>query len=362
MVVGLAASVLGLVVAGIAFAGFKPAVSYPTGAETLDVVIADLNRDGKPDLVTSNRADNNIAVLHGDGTGGFDPADHFGAGPSPLGLLVGNWNGDRRRDLAVANQSNAGGLTIMLGTPTGFSSHHYPAGSESSYVLAGRFTGDRRPDLAVSNLEAGSVSILRGKAGGRFAKIGDLHTGKFPFGLAVADFNRDGDADVAVINQADMNHTQVSVFRGRGDGTFRKALSSPAGVGANEMAVGRFNGDSVPDLAVTDFSKDEVDVLIGTGTGHFKQPKAFPAGTAPAEVALGDFNKDGKTDLAASNSSDTGAVSILRRKAGLHFAAPVQHAVDPQPYGLAVGRLNGDRKPDVATANYTGTTSVLAGN
>jgi hypothetical protein len=361
-VVAVVVIVLGLGAAAVALAGFKPAVSYPTGAETLDVVIADMNGDGKRDLVASNRGDNNVAILRGHGDGTFRAAQHFAAGPSPLGLLQGDWNGDGGRDLAVANQSKAGGVTILLRTGSGFSSHHYPAGAGSSYVLAGRFNGDRRPDLAVSNLDDNTVSILRGKAGGAFAKIGDLATGSFPFGLAVADFNGDGKRDVAVTNDASGSATQVSVFRGRGDGTFRAARNSPAGVGANEMVVARFNGDSIPDLAVTDFSSDEVDILIGTGTGSFKPAKTFPAGLAPADVALGDFNRDGKKDLAITDSRPAGKVAILKRKPGVDFGPPITYPVGSSPYGLAVGRLNIDGRLDAATANYTGTTSVLQGD
>jgi hypothetical protein len=361
-VIAVAVTALGLAVAAVALAGFKPAVSYPTGAGTLDVVLGDFNGDGKPDLAASNRTDNNVAILRGNGTGAFKPAQHYAAGTEPLGLLQGDWNGDGRDDLAVANQSDAGGVTIMLGRTGGFSVHHYAAGPGSSYVLAGRFTGDRRRDLAVSNLDGATVSILRGKSGGAFAKIGDLATGPHPFGLALADFNGDGHVDVGVTNDASPSATRVSVFRGRGDGTFRSALNSPAGVGANEMVVGRFNGDSIPDLAVTDFSSDEVDILIGTGTGSFKAPKTFPAGPTPADVALGDFNRDGKKDLAVTDSRPAGRVAILKRKAGLDFGPPITYPVGSEPYGLAVGRLNGDHRLDAATANYTGTTSVLQGN
>lgn len=358
----VAVCVAALCVAGIALAGFKPAVSYPVGAQALDVAIADFNGDGKKDLAVSNRADNNVSILRGNGKGAFGAAHDYPAGQLPLGLRAGDYNGDGRTDLAVANQSPAGGVTILLGTASGFSSHHYPAGPASSYVAAGRFTADKRPDLAVSNENGNTVSILRGQAGGKFAKIGDLPTDPSPFGIAVSDFNRDGKQDVAVLDEASPSHTQVSVFRGVGNGTFKPVLNSPAGAGANGMAVGKFNGDSIPDLAITDFSTDKVDVLIGNGNGRFRAPKLFAAGTSPADVGLGDFNHDGKTDLAVTDSDTAGRVAVLLRKPGLNFGSPLKYPVGAEPYGLAVGRLNGDKQPDVATANYTGTTSVLLGN
>src|SRR4051794_37520256 len=218
--------VLGLGAAAVALAGFKPATSYPVGSEALDVVTADLNGDGKLDLAVSNRGDDNVSVLRGNGSGSFGAAHDYKAGPSPLGLLVGDWNNDGRRDLAAANQATPGGVSILLNTGNGLSKHTYPAGAGSSYVLAGKFTADQRPDLAVSNLDGNTVSILRGRAGGTFAKLGDLNTSPDPFGLAVSDFNRDGKADVAVIDDRPNNKTKIQVFLGNGNGTFKMPLDT----------------------------------------------------------------------------------------------------------------------------------------
>ena len=229
-------------------------------------------------------------------------------------------------------------MTVLLNNGSGFSKSTYPAGAGSSYVLAGKFTADQRPDLAVSNLDANTVSILRGQAGGTFAKIGDLSTSPDPFGLAVSDFNRDRKKDVAVIDDRPNNKTQLQVFLGNGDGTFKPPLETFVGTGANQMAVGRFNGDTIPDLAVVDFSLDQVDILIGNGNGTFRPPKAFPAGTSPADVALADLNNDGKDDLAVTDDSTPGRVSVLLRKPGLAFGPPLSYPVDGDPYGIA-GRV-----------------------
>jgi hypothetical protein len=356
------ALVLALGVTAVALAGFKPASSYPVGSEALDVVTADFSGDGKLDLAVSNRADNNVSILRGDGNGSFGAAHDYNAGPRPLGLLVGDWNGDGRNDLAAANQTVFGGVNILLNNGNGFSKRRYPAGAGSSYVLAAKFTADQRPDLAVTNSDANTVSILRGMAGGQFAKIGDVTTSPGPFGLAVGDFNRDGKQDVAVIDERANHKTKLQAFPGNGDGTFNAALDTFVGQGANEMTVGRFNGDSIPDLAVADFSLNEVDILIGKGDGHFRAPKPFPAGVSPAEIALGDFNNDGKTDIAATDDNEPGRVSVLLRKPGLDFGGPLMYPVGDDPYGIAAARLNGDSRLDIATANFSGTASVLLGN
>jgi hypothetical protein len=359
--------VTALAFATVALAGFGPATSYPTGdtgtlPESLDVAIGDFSGDGKPDLAVSNRGDNNVSLLRGNGTGKFGAAHNYKAGSMPLGLVAGDWNGDGREDLAAASQSDIGGVTVMLNNGSGFSKHHYPGGPGSSYVVAARFTADQRPDLAVSNSNDSTVSILRGMADGKFAKIGDVATSPDPFGMAVGDFDRDGKQDVAVIDTRKNDKTKIQVFRGNGDGTFKAPLDTFVGQGANQMAVGRINGDSIPDLAVADFSLNEVDVLIGNGNGTFRTPRAFPAGSDPADVALGDFNNDGKTDIAVSDDDAPGRLSLLPRKSGLNFGGPLKYPVGDDPYGIASARLNADNRPDIATANYVGSTSVLLGN
>ena len=99
---------------------------------------------------------------------------------------------------------------------------------------------------------------------------------------------------------ANYGSSDVSVLLGTGDGTFQAAVAFPAGRYPLSVAVGDLNGDGMPDLAVANDWSSDVLVLRGTGDGTFQAAVdvPLPAGSNPSSVAVGDFNGDGKPDLA----------------------------------------------------------------
>jgi hypothetical protein len=181
-----------------------------------------------------------------------------------------------------------------------------------------------------------------------------------PYSVAVGDFNGDGIPDLAV---ADWYSGTVSVLLGKGDGAFQAAPSFAAGSGPSSVAVGDFNGDGILDLAVASYYSG-VSVLLGQGDGTFLPAVNYPAGIYPHAVAVGDFNGDGIPDLAVANSGSNN-VSVLLGKGDGTFLPAVNYPAGIHPYSVAVGDFNGDGKPDLAVANndypYPGTVSVLLG-
>ena len=139
----------------------------------------------------------------------------------------------------------------------------------------------------------------------------NIPAGNFPFSVAVGDFNGDSHSDLAVANYVSGG---VSILLGGAGGGFTPAAGSPFPAGANpiSVAVGDFNGDSDPDLAVANFHSNDVSVLLG-GAGASFTPAAgspFPVGSFPVSIAVGDFNDDAKLDLAVA-SYFSNEVSIL---------------------------------------------------
>ncbi len=183
--------------------------------------------------------------------------------------------------------------------------------------------------------------------------------GSGPDSVAVGDFNGDGKPDLAVANYGDGT---VSVLLGNGDGTFQAAVSYGAGSGPASVAVGDFNGDGKADLVVANSTDGTVSVLLGNGDGTFQAAVNYGAGSGPASVAVGDFNGDGKADLVVGNCND-GVVSVLLGNGDGTFQAAVSYGTGSGPASVAVGDFNGDGKADLAVATYTdGTVSVLLGN
>src|SRR5262249_37985594 len=95
----------------------------------------------------------------------------------------------------------------------------------------------------------------------------------------------------------------INVLLGNGDGTFRAGQSYPAVFGVRSVAVGDFDGDGTPDLAVAEgyFSNGEIDVWLGNGDGTFRAGQSYFLGGSTSSVGVGDFNGDGKLDLAVAN-------------------------------------------------------------
>jgi hypothetical protein len=263
-----------------------------------------------------------VSVLLGKGDGTFLPAQSFNAGLFPSAVAVGDFNGDGKLDLAVAgygrylddygNYHNFDEtVRVLLGKGDGTfqPAVNYAAGSGPTSVAVGDFNGDGKQDLAVANYYSSGVSVLLGKGDGSFLPAVNYTVGAYPISVAVGDFNGDGFLDLALANQGINGAGSVSVLLGKGDGTFLPAVTYAAGSYPNSVAVGDFNGDGVPDLAVAGLG-GAVRVFLGKGDGTFPMTNfSYIAGSGSLSVAVGDFNGDSFPDLAVANSSN--GVSIL---------------------------------------------------
>ena len=349
-----------------------PGSPFPVGTVPESVAVGDFNGDGKPDLAVANFNDNTVTVLLGDGTGGFAAASGspFPVGSGPWFVAVGDFNGDGKPDLAIAN-FNDGTVTVLLGNGTGgftpASNSPFAVGNGPTSVAVGDFNEDGQPDLAITNYVDGTVTVLLGDGTGGFAAgPGSPFTvGQAPTSAAVGDFNGDGRLDLAITNSGDGT---VTVLLGNGTQGFTATTGSPftVGTGPSSVAVGDFNRDGKPDLAIANAGSNNVTVLLNSGTGSFTPAPGspFPAGSNPDSVAVGDFNGDGNPDLAIANFASDNVTVLLGNGTGGFTAAPGSpFAAGSEPTSVAVGDFNGDGRPDLAVANYgSGTVTVLLGN
>ena len=339
---------------------------FTAGYDPMSVAVGDFNGDGVPDLVVANRVFNNVSVLLGNGDGTFQAAQPISAGTRPIFVAIGDFNGDGKLDLVVANEGS-NNVSVLLGNGQGAfqAAQNFAAGTNPQSVAVGDFNGDGKLDLAVANEGSGDVSVLLGNGDGTFQTAVAFATGTNPQSVAVGDFNGDGKLDLAVANGGDFSSGaggNVTVLLGNGDGTFQTALAFAAGDIPQSVAVGDFNGDGKPDLAVANLRSGDVSVLLGNGDGTFQAAQNFPAAGA-SSIAVGDFNGDGKVDLAVAS----GSVSVLLGNGDGTFQAARGFVVGGSPWAVAMGDFNGDGKLDLATANgggglEPGTVSVLMGN
>ena len=196
--------------------------------------------------------------------------------------------------------------------------------------------------------------MLLGNGDGSFQGVKSLAAGPNPRSVAVGDFNGDGVPDLAVpYTDWGPGTSGVSVLLGNGDGTFQTPRTFAVADGPWSVAVGDFNGDRVADLAVA--TGNGISVLLGAGDGTFQAARNF--GARGLVLAVGDFDGDGVPDLALAGVQ---GVEVLLGNGDGTFRAPRTFGVGASPSSVAAGDFNGDGKLDLATANYIGSdVSVL---
>ena len=260
---------------------------------------ADFNGDGKADVAVATPEANLVKTLLGDGSGGLAVGGSVAAGGQPVGLAHADLNRDGKEDLVVPVFRDGYRLRIFLGDGVGgFAppSELTMGGSSEdnpriSLVVAD-LTGDGKPDLAAANSRAAAIWLWPGDGSGGFAARQTIVAARQPGPLAVGDVNGDGKTDlVAVVGK------QVEALLGNETGGFRP-VAPPAAVRGGSLALADFDGDAKLDVAVADGAAGLVSVALGNGAGRFAPVGLSPfADLDPAAIAAGDFNGDGKTDL-----------------------------------------------------------------
>jgi len=257
--------------------------SISAGVAPIDVGIADLNGDGKLDLVVVNGSRGStigqtVTVLLGNGNGSFGTPIAYATGPSPYQVVIADFNGDGKPDLAVASaDSNAVWIHLGRGDGTFAAAVGYGAGAYPDALAFGDFNGDGKLDLAAGNDFSNDVSVLLGRGDGTFGSAVNFPAGAGPATVSVADFNGDGVPDLAIVNRFD---DTVALLLGDGGGTFEAPISYAVG-GQPKAAIARdLNGDGKPDLVVTSAANNNISVLLQTGAAPTQAP-TFTSATLP---------------------------------------------------------------------------------
>ena len=350
------------VLLGDGLGGFKLSFG-PVGMGAYEVDQGDLNSDGKLDLIVSQFG--RVTRMLGDGSGGFGAPvtfpDHLSAG---FGLVSGDYNRDGKLDVMVLDESNNGPqglprLHLLLGNGAGGFSQvistsftdHQPAD-----LVAGDFNNDGNLDALTINrlFGGGSISILQGDGTGHFGAPSNFPLPSIasnPRGVAIADFNTDGKADLAIAASFGF-----SILPGNGAGGFGPATHITT-VGATSLRTADLNGDGKFDLAiVAEQQEGKLSIVLGNGNGTFGPPTQHTVGYFPSDLVLADFNGDNKIDIATSNarqvdSSFRSGVSVLFGNGTGNFGPASHFAADRSPDRIITGDFNRDGRPDLVTAN-----------
>ncbi len=263
-------------------------------------------------------ADNFVSIYSVGPTGIATLASQVAVGVQPARIVSADLNGDGRGDLVVANAGDAT-VSILLATPNGLfaAQSALDATSHPAELALVDLTGSGHRDILLTDPVAGTVTVLMHGPGASFT--GAIHyrasTGPAGFSLdangnplldsrdgvgafAWADFNGDGALDLVVGNPGDAS---VSLLAGDGAGGFLAPRKILSGIRAADIQAGHIFPGGKWDLAILDRTTHSIDVLRGDGAGNFSIGGTYDAGNFPNGLLVGDFNRDGRGDLVVGN-------------------------------------------------------------
>jgi tetratricopeptide (TPR) repeat protein len=305
------------------------------------IASAVLTTSGFHDLTVTDPVTNDVQVLLSNGDDTFKEAtgSPIAVGKQPNSIVLGDFNNDGNQDFAVANFTDST-LSLFLGNGDGTfkqatgSPFPLPATATGPIAMTSAdFNSDGNLDLAMVNQTTNNVTVLLGTGNATFslAPSSPFAVGKFPIAIASGDLNSDGHPDLVIVNQTDNTAT---VVLGNGDGTFTAAANSPLATGQapTAVAIADFNGDGIPDFAVTDPQTDSVSVYLGLGQGLFATPFQLPVGTNPTAILAASLSGASLPDVAITDDppGTAGQVTVLLSPASLF--SNVSGSVAQQPY------------------------------
>ncbi|MFY9562575.1 MAG: FG-GAP-like repeat-containing protein [Terriglobales bacterium] len=356
---------------------FKLAGSYPSGGTFAEAIAtADVNGDGKVDVLVAHGGTNvcclagYVGVLLGNGDGTFQAASsYYSGGPDAVSIAVADVNRDGKPDVLVANvcaadTCNHGGLGVLLGNGNGTFQPAVSYGSGGYYtesLAAADVNGDGKLDVVLASssptqgsggIDSSVVGVLLGRGDGTFQPAMSYVTGGFEANsvgelIAISDVNRDSKPDVLVSLYCMTNCGDggwAAVLLGNGDGTFQPVQTySSGGAYPDVMVAADVNADGKIDLLMSG------TLLLGNGDGTFQAGQIIGFGGRWAAAA--DLDRDGKLDVASVSFSNQVRVFLGNGEGAFPVSYSYRRFGGWGALSIAVADVNGDSKPDLLVAS-----------
>jgi sorbitol-specific phosphotransferase system component IIA len=306
---------------------FENGVDYPVGADPQFVAAADLNSDGRIDLLATNYNDNSLSLLEQSPVvaGVFIPVNTLAVASHPDISVVADINGDNVDDIVTSGWYLAL-LLNMPGSPGSFTDGGtINTNSYIPSVAAGDIDGDGRIDLVAADTTHGEVLVFFQDTApaqpGTYSGMTTYRAGNQPVDVVLADLDGDAKLDIVVANlgtPSDPDTASVAVLiqdhNAAARGQYLAAVTYMAGARSQDVAVGDLNDDGLPDLAVANAGHlndtGSLSILFqGAVPGVFTGSVNIAGIIQPLALAIGDLNADGFNDIAMA---DEGAVVLFQ--------------------------------------------------
>jgi hypothetical protein len=345
---------------------FEAPVFVAMSGESADVVTADLDGDGDPDLAFCigeyGTQGASVGVFFNNGDATFGAQQTFACGQGPTGIVAFDADRDGDIDLATANWYwNESDVSVLYNNGAGsfLTRADFPiAGAQPYKLAAGDLDGDAWPDLAVSvATSTAAVALLRNDHTGHFAVPTSLPPSSSASvngvpGVSLADVDNDGDLDVLYASGDLVGPWgSIGLYRNNGNGTFAALESLAVTVaGAHDFAVADVTGDGWPDILCVGYgNKYGYSLLRGNGSGGFVAEQNFRTGEMARSISVGDIDNDGDKDVVVANSGSN-TITVHENEGGA-FSMPYSVPTAAFCNGIASGDIDGDGDRDVVTTD-----------
>ena len=391
---------------------FKQTGNFQPGFHSDSIVIADINSDGKGDVISVSQHESVMNTLFGFGDGTLDDNTNdivtYGLSGGATSLLLQDVNGDNIKD-AIVSYAGSPAISVLIGTKDGHflartdsviasPADHivtaelnnngdvdllgissasstvvlfygnpgialgvptpFPVGNSPTGIAVGDLNGDGSPDLVTANTVDNTISVLLGSTNGNYGSRTDFSVGlnAAPRRIKLADFDNDGNLDAATVNSGT---NSVTVLLGTGTGIFGAQANYPAGTSPTDLVIADLHNTTTPDIAVAAPGSGSVLTLINSGTGTFTAGTSIPIAGTPFAIAAGNLENNGNQDLVVSEFTGN-KIAVLHNDGAGNFTIKAEYAVGKKPDAIAVGDFNHDGFPDIAVANFgSGSVTVL---